>query len=179
MTLKPQDILVVLKLAAMGPVVWSYNELSVQLGMSSSEVHAAVKRALQARLCVETENNILVNIANLEEFLLHGIKYVFAPELGQVTRGMPTRYSAQPLQKTIMSSHEPPLVWPDPEGTVRGTAFSPIYPSAPKAARSDDKLYEILVLMDALRGGSARERNVATEELKKRLKQYGDAKSKP
>lgn len=179
MFLKPQDVMVVLKLVSLGPVEWSYNELAVQLGMSPSEVHAAVKRLLQAHLAAETESNILANVGNLEEFLSHGLKYAFVPELGQLTRGLPTRYAAPPLQNTVVSSNEPPPVWPDPEGTVRGVAFSPIYPSAPGAARRDKKLYEMLTLVDALRGGSARERNLAVVELKKRLHQYGKtAKSK-
>jgi hypothetical protein len=52
---------------------------------------------------------------------------------------------------------------------VRGTAFSPLYSAAPRAARSDPQLYELLVLVDAIRGGRARERDIAVKELKKRL----------
>ena len=48
-------------------------------------------------------------------------------------------------------------------------AFSPLYKLAPGAAREDQKLYELLVLVDAIRGGRARERKLATRELEKRL----------
>jgi hypothetical protein len=40
---------------------------------------------------------------------------------------------------------------------------------APYAARLDEKLYELLVLIDAIRGGQARERKIAIEELRKRM----------
>ncbi len=62
---------------------------------------------------------------------------------------------------------------PDPKGEVRGESFSPLYKSAPKAAKKDPKLYELLVLVDAIRGGRARERGFAMKELKKRLNKYG------
>jgi hypothetical protein len=55
---------------------------------------------------------------------------------------------------------------------VRGTALSPLYSAAPKAARSDPQLYELLVLVDAIRGGRARERDIAVKELNKRLDRY-------
>jgi hypothetical protein len=69
----------------------------------------------------------------------------------------------------------PPPVWPDPEGEVRGTATSPIYKSVPKAARQDEQPYELLVLVDAIRGGRAREREIAIKELRERLQRYGEA----
>ncbi len=55
---------------------------------------------------------------------------------------------------------------------MRGQAFSPLYKLAPRAALSDPKFYELLVLVDAIRGGRARERQIAIEELKKRLARY-------
>ena len=172
MVLKPQDILVILKLVALNQSGWSYNVLALELGMSPSEVHAAVKRALAARLVVRDRDKIFPNIRNLEEFIVHGLKYVFIPERGELTRGIPTGYAAPPLQDFISISSEPPPVWPDADGEVRGEAFSPLYKSVPKAVREDRNLYELLVLVDAIRGGRAREREIAIKEIRKRLKQY-------
>lgn len=53
MNLKPQDILVVLKLIAMGDRSWSYVQLANELSMSASEINAGVKRCLSANLMVE------------------------------------------------------------------------------------------------------------------------------
>ena len=65
---------------------------------------------------------------------------------------------------------EPPLVWPHPEGEVRGESIEPLYRSAVDAARRDSKLYECLALVDALRVGRARERKLAIDLLTKRLR---------
>jgi len=172
MNLKPQDILFLLKLVAIGKKHWSFNKLSLELGMSPSEVHAAAKRTLAARLAVKEDNSIWPNIRNLSEFLEHGIQYVFVPERGELNRGMPTAYAAAPLD-SIFGSYEFPPIWPDPEGEVRGESFSPLYKSAPKAARNDANLYMLLAMVDAIRGGRARERNVAKKELRKVLEHYG------
>jgi hypothetical protein len=171
--LKPQDVLVMLKLVALGQRSWSYARLAVDLGMSPSQLHSAVRRALAAQLAVKKEDAIKPHIRNLEEFLVHGLRYVFVPQLGQPTRGMPTSYAAPPLEAHFAKSSDLPPVWPDPEGTVRGVEFSPLYKLAPKAARADPALYELLVLVDAIRGGRAREHNLAIKGLGKRLAQYG------
>jgi hypothetical protein len=52
---------------------------------------------------------------------------------------------------------------------MRGYAITPIYSSVPKAALNDQRLHELLALVDALRVGRARERQIAGEELKRLL----------
>ena len=172
MILKPQDVLFLLKLVAIGRDDWSYNRLAVELGMSPSEVHAAARRALAAQLAVRLEERPKPQRRNLLEFLLHGIRYVFVPERGEPTRGMPTLHAALPMSEWLVPTDELPPVWPDPEGEVRGLAFSPLYKSVPHAARQDRRLYELLVLVDAIRGGQARERKLAGDALKKRLMEH-------
>jgi len=173
MNLKPQDILFLLKLVALGKKPWVFNKIAVELGMSPSEVHAAAQRSLAARLAIKEGENIWPNIRNLEEFLFHGIQYVFVPERGGLDRGMATAYASAPLDALFVEDNEPPPVWPDPEGKVRGESFTPLYKSAPVAAKNDPEVYQLLALVDAIRGGRARERDIAKKELKKRLEQYG------
>jgi hypothetical protein len=172
MILKPQDIVVLLKFIAIGKSDWSYAKLAADLVISSSEVHAAVKRSLQAQLAFQYNSQIMPNTKNLNEFIIHGIRYVFIPERGEITRGMPTIYAASPMANKLVSSGEPPPVWPDPDGDIRGQSFSPLYKSVPSAARKDSKLYELLVLVDALRGGNTRERKIASVEIQKRFDYY-------
>lgn len=173
MNLKPQDVVVLLKLVSLGESPWSFNQIALELGMSASEVHAAAKRALAARLAVKEGEHIRPNIRNLADFLLHGIQYVFIPERGGLNRGMPTAYASAPMEAWFVEDSEPPPVWPDPQGEVRGESFSPLYKSVPVAAKNDPQLYELLALVDAIRGGRARERELAKKELKKRLEAYG------
>jgi len=141
--------------------------------MSASEINAGVKRGLSAKLLMadfEDGSNPKPAMKALEEFLIHGLKYVFVPDLGELTRGIPTGYAANPLKDNFLVGDDLPPVWPCPEGNVRGYSFSPLYRSAPKAALADQRLYELLVLVDAIRGGKARERDFASNELQKRLR---------
>ena len=80
---------------------------------------------------------------------------------------MPTGYAGPVLSSFFETGDDLPPVWPDPDSNVRGQSFSPLYKSVPKAAREDDKLYELLSLIDAIRGGRARERQIACDEIKK------------
>jgi hypothetical protein len=172
MILKPQDVFILLKLVVIGKEARSFSSLSVDLFMSSSEVHAGIGRAIASNLAVKVDKQAVPVFRNLEEFLTHGIRYVYTPERGEITRGMPTVYAAPPLSNMIVSQNDPPPVWPDPEGNVRGQAFSPLYKSVPKASKQDQRLYELLVLTDAIRGGRVREREVAIKEMSKKLKSY-------
>ena len=167
MSLKPQDLLVLLKLAAQPEGDHSYPRLADALSMSASEVHASVRRAAQSGLLQLPART--VNRRALLEFLEHGVKYVFPAERGGVTRGLPTSHAAPPLSRHFRASSELPPVWADPEGTLRGEQLEPLYRSVPKAARADPELYEWLVLVDAVRAGRARERELAVKELRSRL----------
>jgi hypothetical protein len=102
----------------------------------------------------------------LEEFLVHGVKYAYPAVRGPITRGIPTGYAAPPLNEEIIAGSDPPPVWPFAEGQVRGYTLKPLYESVPKAAMKDQKLYEVLALIDAMRDGQARERNLAAEKIR-------------
>jgi hypothetical protein len=166
--LKPQDVVVALKLAAHPGESWSYPKLAADLSMSASEVHSSVKRAAKSGLLLANDEH-KPNRKALLEFLTHGIKYAFPAERRGLTRGLPTAHAAPPLKEQFAATDEPPLVWADPEGTVRGEELEPLYRSVPKAARSDQQLYELLALVDAVRTGRARERELAVKELRNRL----------
>lgn len=169
MVLKPQDVLLVLKLAARGDAPWTQVQLASELGFSQGEVSGGLKRALSARLLVAVDGRHRPARAAMLEFLVHGVPFVFVPERGALTRGIPTAEAAPVFRGVLAPTDQPPPVWPDPDGTVRGEAFSPLYRSAPWAARRDAALYDLLALVDGLRGGRARVRSFAGQELKKRL----------
>ena len=52
---------------------------------------------------------------------------------------------------------------------MRGVEFSPLYKNVPAAAQRDPKLYELLALVDAIRDGRTRERELAIRELTIRI----------
>lgn len=170
MNLKPQDVVVLLKLCGKA---WEarppYAEIASKLGLSASEVHSSIKRLQTARLIHGKDMGQRPNIRAVEEFLIHGVKYSFPAEHGVLTRGIPTSYAAEPLSRLIKSGNDPLPVWPDKDGTTRGMSLTPLYKTVPQAAKQDAALYELLALMDAIRDGRARERNIAEKELLKRI----------
>lgn len=167
--LKPQDLVVLLKLVVLGERVRTFSELGSDLAISASEVHASVGRATHARLISILDGHLRISRSALTEFLLHGAQYAFPPTFGAATRGVATAYAAPPLETLITQPSELPPVWPDPDGDRRGMALYPLYPTVPKAARADPALYESLALFDALRSGTARERQLASQLLSQRL----------
>ncbi len=171
MQLRPQDVLVLLKLSAHPAERIPQVVLAQQLGMSAGEVSGGLGRAVTARLASRSPDQGVkpINTA-LEEFLIHGVRYAFPAEEKALARGMPTAWAAPPLAAELAAAGDaPPPVWPDAHGEVRGAAVTPLYRSVPKAARLDAALYELLALVDAIRIGRARERGLAERILRARL----------
>ena len=168
-TLKPQDIVVLLKVALHQGEAWTYSSLADELAMSGAEVHAAVKRADAAGLFDAAARRL--NRTAFLELVEHGIRYVFAPERGGITRGVPTAHGASPLRERLaVGAQELLPVWPSANGATRGESFSPLYKTVPIAAGRDPKLYECLALVDSIRAGRARDRKLAVTLLSQRLR---------
>ncbi len=167
--LRPLDVLVILKLLAEPTKEWTYTEIGKAVGVSASQAFSSVNQAARSGLLYVPALQSSLNRTNIKEFLIHGLKYAFPVCRGSLTRGMPTAYAAPPLNRTITSSPEPPPVWPTPQGSVRGVELAPLYKTAPQAAQQDARLYELLALVDAIRDGRAREREIAIRELSARL----------
>lgn len=174
MELKPQDLLVLLKVAANPSQPWTYAALGEALSMSASETHASVKRAVAAGLAVAPARGKWSPVrASLLEFILHGVRYVWPATLGPVKRGVPTAFGAEPLaSKLSVTAGEAP-VWAHPAGNAKGPTLSPLYRTAPQAALADPALHRLLALLDALRTGRARERALAAELIEAELMQLG------
>jgi hypothetical protein len=167
MVAKSLDVLVALKLS-LGGLRHSYAALAVQLGLSASEVHAAVRRLIEARLVDPATKDIRREA--LRNYLVHGVPHAFPARLQEITRGMPTAWAAPVMAQTTAGRDQAPPVWPDPDGTVQGAAVEPLYRSVPQAARRDPELYALLAWVDALRIGRARERSLAEKAISQRLK---------
>ena len=167
-SLKPQDVVVMLKIHCDVGQGWTFLSLAQQLGMSASEVHGALGRAGYAQLYSRARRQVRVH--NLLEFLEHGVRYAFAVQPGTLTRGVVTAWSAPPLDAQVAGGGGPPLVWPDPRGTVEGLLVQPLYRSVPQAVRQDPALHALLALVDALRLGRSRERTLAMAALSERLR---------
>jgi hypothetical protein len=176
---KPQDIVVLAKLLSYQKKKknWTQASLAEELCLSSSQVNYAIKRLLASRLLspvkIESERKPTPFIQLCEEFLIHGFKFVFPPEFGSHITGLPTAYAAPPLNKIIVAGNDPIPVWPAMgEGVGKGIELKPLYHCVPKSIIKfpDQYFYELLALLDALRSGRARERNIGAEKISAMLK---------
>lgn len=168
--LKPQDLLVLLKVAAHPPQRWTYAALGGALAMSASEAHASVKRALASGLAVSPVRGAWSPMRPaLLEFVLHGVRYVWPATAGPAKRGVPTSFGAEPLAGKVAAAAGEAPVWAHPTGSAKGPTLSPLYRTAPQAALADPALHRLLALLDALRTGRARERTLAAELMEAEL----------
>lgn len=163
--LKPQDVVLLLKIISINDPAWGQKPVAKALGMSQSEVSQSVARSKYAGLLDPTGKTVMKHA--LLQLLEHGIAYVFPQQPGPPVRGIPTAHAAAPLNRLIQSSEL--YVWPYAKGQIRGLSIQPLYPSVPEAAEQDAALHELLALTDTLRVGKAREKKLAIAELKTRF----------
>ncbi|OGT39692.1 MAG: hypothetical protein A3F12_01630 [Gammaproteobacteria bacterium RIFCSPHIGHO2_12_FULL_38_14] len=184
--LKPQDIVILLKILSSMALLngnkeddaLSQNKLAMLLCMSPSEINAGIKRLVLSGLLGPTLKNdahkkiifLPIKEACLE-CLISAVKYSFPAQLGAYTRGIPTAYAAPLFKKLIVLGTDPIPVWPHAEGDKRGFSLEPLYASVPSSLIKypDPLFYELLVLIDTIRIGKAREKNIAIKLLREKL----------
>lgn len=148
---------------------WTMRSLEAEIGVPRAGVHRSLQRLSAAGLY--DLDGRRTNRSQAEEFLVHAVKYLFPPEWGGETRGIPTAWAAQPLASELAPQSDLPPVWPDPHGRQRGIALTPLHPAVPQLVRRDPELAERVALIDAIRTGDARIRSLATKLLRRRLAQ--------
>lgn len=170
--LRPQDVVVAMAAGLTRPGQQAMNRLAASAGLGLAETYTAVRRGVQAGLLVRPPapgRGVLVLRENLLEFLVHGVRYAFPAVCGRITRGVPTAHSAPVLASRLSGGEAAALVWPTPEGTSRGESLAPLHSGVPRAAAADPAMYEALALVDAIRAGGARVRELAVALLRQRF----------
>lgn len=137
-------------------------DLANAVAISPAEVSNSLQRSSASGL-LDLENR-KVRVQALTDFLIYGLPYVFPQIPGGISRGLPTAHSHTYLKDKIMSNEM--YVWPDAESGYRGHTIQPLYQGAVKAAKNDEKLYLYLSLIDVLRMGKVREKELAIAKLK-------------
>lgn len=168
--LRPLDILVLLKKITSSGCSMSYRELSSSLLVSLSSISDSLSRSCVAQLV--DGNKQRVNVLALEEFLVHGLRYAFPVKVGRIMRGVPTYISASPLKEQVSFGTDS-YVWPSRFGTMRGQGIVPLCPTIPQIVEKDEELYQLLVIVEALRIGRVREREIAASMLHEFIEHYG------
>lgn len=156
--LRPVDVAVALALARSPGQ--GYEPLSETLGISLNTAHQAVQRLISAGLVGEDRQ---IHGRALLGFLTYGVRHAFFAEPGPEVRGVPTAHAGPPLAEEIVAGDK--YVWPSARGDVRGAAIPPLYDGTTELAARAPELYQALTLVDALRVGRARERQLAREKL--------------
>ncbi len=163
--MRPQDIVVLLKIVALRNDDWRNSDLAYSLQISASEVSEVLNRCKIAGLIDSKKRKVHLN--SFKEFLIYGLKYVFPAEPGALVRGIVTAHSAYPIKEYISSDET--YVWSYAKGNTRGQAIEPLYKTLPATVHEDSLFYELLVIIDTIRVGRVREVKIAIEELEKRL----------
>lgn len=164
-TLRPQDLVVLLKLLIEEDGSWNQISLAKSLFISQSEISESLKRSTYSRLLQNKGKTVAKQ--PFMDLLQYGVPYMFPQQPGVEVRGIPTAHSAEPLVNLISSNEH--YVWPYSKGHMRGHSILPFYPSVIQAVELDTQLYEYLALIDAIRVGRARERNLALELLRTKI----------
>ncbi len=165
-SLKPHDVVLLLKILSKDRSDWRQIDIALDLEISQGEVAKSLARLRKSGFLAEKR----VNRSALIEFLIHGLKYTFPADIGSLTVGVPTAISSPIFKNKIIQSEEDVYVWPSSKGDVRGQAVFPLYAQLANVVLKDEQFYELLSLVEVLRIGRTRERKIAEEEIKKRIK---------
>lgn len=180
--MKSQDIVILLKLVSLEDQIkqgyldepvrsdpFALRSLEEALGISKTEIGASLRRSIAATLAIKSSDRPKANRRNITEFVRHGLKYAFPAKLGAPQRGVATGFAAPMLEGQLVSSGADIHVWPHAKGNQRGSSIMPLFKSVPEAALKDDRLYELLALIDAIRLGNPREANLAQDRFEKQM----------
>ena len=97
--MRPQDVVILLKISTMQGNTWRFQDIAESLKISPSEVSESLQRSRLAGLV--SENKRTVYTSSFLDFLVSGLKYVFPALPGAVVRGIPTAHSAPPTNRAI------------------------------------------------------------------------------
>lgn len=187
--MKSQDVVVLLKLVSLedneqnarwqsqprelagGEDPYSVRGLGAALGISKTEVSASLKRSIASGIAIKDRKSGRPKSSRrqLRDFIVHGLKFVFPATPGAMQRGLPTAFAAPVLRESLHSAGGLISVWPYADGREMGQSVEPLFRTVPEAAEKDERLYEYLALVDAVRLGNQREATLAAKLLTERL----------
>ncbi len=164
--LKNTDILVLIALREWSGRIDSQTSLAGELRISAAGLSRSLGRLDDARLI--QRGDLTVIRPHAEEFLIHGLRYVFPVRLGTLVRGVPTAHSAPPLSDQIASQEN--YVWSAEFGKTSGLEIVPLHENIPALCVAYPELHPVFAVLDAIRVGRTRETALAKRHLKNWLK---------
>jgi hypothetical protein len=165
--LKSVDLVVLLGLLRHPAGDWTVRSLAEELWLPPATVQRALERL--GIVGVFEARRRRVNVGAAEDLFVHALRYIAPTVVGGETRGLPTAWAAPPLVGRLAGTEDLPPVWPHSMGEVRGLEVVPLHPRVVSLAEADPEIYELLVLVDGLRIGDARVRELAAGLLSERI----------
>ncbi len=110
--MRPQDIVILLKIISKGNQPWQNKDLAAELFISQSEISDSLNRSLVAGLVNADKKKVFKK--SLLEFIEYGLHYVFPAIPSTEVNGIYTAH-ARPFMKENFFS-ETAYVWPQPRG---------------------------------------------------------------
>lgn len=185
-TLRPLDFLILCKLVA--NTGRTYDFLSESLGISRSQIHKSVK---MLEVCGFLGDGMRINKKAFLVFALGGARFSFPVEKQGICDGVSTGLRAVGFGESVggggggiaggggavngvvngvvVPEH---LVWPcEGQGDgvrVTGRGIKPLHPAALRAT-NDQKFWDLLALVDAIRVGDDKESKVAMAVMRERV----------
>jgi hypothetical protein len=148
---------------------------AARLGVEPGTLVDSRARLAAARLA---DTDDAIDVQRLLELLRGDLRAAFPPieqstAPGELVRGVRTGIEAIPRLQGKLVGESEPRVWRSDFGDAFGVSVMPLCPNAAKSRAEDVRFFEALALVDALRFGVARERNLARDELRKLLSTDG------
>ena len=107
--MKEQDVVILLKKLTSKGRNLSVRKLAEELKMSASSVSESLERSKKAQLV--DRNKKRVNTLALQEFMVHGLGYVFPAETGRVIRGIPAELLLFPDENHWVLKPQNGILW--------------------------------------------------------------------
>ncbi|MES2525556.1 MAG: hypothetical protein V4598_00655 [Bdellovibrionota bacterium] len=145
--MQSEDVLVLLKIAAIESCEWTPAQLSYELGHTVAEIEASLKRLTDKKLLRST---FRPDPDLFKKFLLMELPKLFPVKPGKLTRGILTGAKQAPYFTTGLP-YTSIWVWPSENGKDWGFEIAPLSPHTCFAAFNDRKLRQLLAIAETLR----------------------------
>lgn len=145
--MQPEDVFILLKIAAARSCDWTPEHLSFETGHSIPEIEASIKRLTEARLLRST---FRPDPDVLKKFLLLDLPKKFPVTPGKLTKGILTGAKQAPYF-TVGLPYTSIWVWPHEDGKDWGFEIKPLSPHCCFAVKNDKNLRDLLAIAETLR----------------------------
>lgn len=146
--MRPEDVLVLLKIAVVENCEWNAELLSFELGHSVTEIEASLRRLKTSKLLRSSNQP---DPEALKRFLLKDLPELFPAAPGKQGRGILTGAKPDNYHVTADLPYTSIWIWSTVDGQDMGFEIPPLSPHCCFAALNDQRLRKVLAITETLR----------------------------